>query len=90
MTTEWKPIESAPKDGTYVLLFSPEAPVWDGNMEVGAWIGDDEDGGWWSCGGSNGGLELDGSAGGHYGRFTHWMPLPLPPDHEEVLGGRKE
>lgn len=76
----WQPIETAPRD-RYVLLFSPEAPAWDGNMEVGRWYGYDEGGGWWSCGGPNGGLELSGpGAPGHYGgRFTHWRELPEPP-----------
>lgn len=76
---EWKPIETVPKD-RYVLLFSPDCPSWDGNMEVGRWFGDGESGCFWSCGGPNGGLELNGD--GHpenYDRFTHWMPLPTPP-----------
>ena len=78
---DWKPIETAPKDG-YILLFSPNAPSWDGNMEVGRWFGNENRGEWWSCGGPNGGLEISGtSAPGHYdGKFTHWMPLPAPPE----------
>ena len=69
--SEWRDIETAPKDA-YILLFNPEAPDWDGNMDVGRWYGSD-DGGFWSCGGPNGGLELDYP-------FSHWMPLPEPPE----------
>lgn len=68
----WQPINTVPRD-RYVLLFTPEAPDWDGNMEVGRWFGDDE--AWacfWSPGGPNGGLEIEGN-------WTHWMPLPAPP-----------
>lgn len=75
----WRKIETAPKD-RYILLFSPCAPAWDGNMEVARWFGDDDNGGWWSCGGPNGGIDLqDGGPGHHGGCFTHWMDLPEPP-----------
>lgn len=75
----WQPIETAPRD-RYILLFSPDGPRWDGNMEVGKWAGDD-DGCFWSCGGPNGGLELgDVTSGSHHGnRFTYWMDLPADP-----------
>ena len=79
---EWKPIATVPLD-RYVLLYSPDCPAWDGNMEVGRWYGDEKDGCFWSCGGPNGGLELNGSASsGHYDRFTHWMDLPDCPKGE--------
>lgn len=73
---DWLPIESAPKDGSYCLLFFDDCPVWDGNMEVGMWCGDC----WWGCGGPNGNTEL-GLFSSHHGENpTHWMPLPEPPE----------
>ena len=75
---EWRLIETVPHD-RYVLLFSPHAPRWDGNMEVAKWYGDNE-GCFWSCGGPNGGLELNDEAPGHHqNTFTHWMELPEEP-----------
>ncbi len=70
--SEWQPIETAPSD-RYILLLDRSRPAWDGNMEVGKWFGDASNGCWWSSGGPNGGLELEFD-------FTHWMPLPPPPD----------
>lgn len=67
----WRGIESAPRDGTFVLLYNGE-PEWAGAFECGGWFGPDDDGDWWSSGGPNGGLELSD-------RFTHWRPLPSPP-----------
>ena len=70
----WRPIETAPKDGTEILLYCPE---WD-TPYLGAW-GHAEDSildGWmspdvlplkWT--------ELVESP-------THWMPLPAPPESE--------
>jgi hypothetical protein len=75
----WQPIDTAPHD-RYVLLFAPDAPRWDGNMEVGRWFGYDQSGCFWSCGGPNGGLQLNDHGPGHHGnRFTHWMDLPEDP-----------
>jgi hypothetical protein len=75
MTTriEWHPIASVPKD-RYVLLFDPESPRWDGNMEVGRWFGEEDDGCFWSSGGPNGGLEIGG--GNEPRQFSHWAELP--------------
>jgi hypothetical protein len=73
---DWQPIETAPKDGTYVLLSG------DGHVSVGKW---EEDSGrtliagdppYWS--------PYDHS---YWDRLiddswfapTHWMPLPAPP-----------
>lgn len=73
----WKPLtQPFPKD-RYILLFSPGAPDWDGNMEVGQLWGDC----FWSCGGPNGGLELDpeGTISHHDNAFTHWRDLPEAP-----------
>ena len=68
----WLPISEAPKDGTRVLLFSPDAipelAVW-----VGEWICDEDqpDGGaWWQDVDDPFPVDADP---------THWMHLPAPP-----------
>ena len=69
---QWQPIESAPKDGTNVLLFDGET------VSYGGWVsaadqgaGPDEEylvsAGWWS-------VDLSDN------QPTHWMPLPKSPD----------
>jgi hypothetical protein len=68
---EWKPIETAPKNGTAVLLFCqhPEAPrITDGFYadEVGRWIDDDM---------------LDVEL--RLGPPTHWRELPSPPSKDQ-------
>ena len=72
----WKPIETAPKDGRYVLLFCPEAfrtgydrtvPEREWGMIVGMW--DDDADAWES---------IDDC---YYPEgVSHWMPLPSPPN----------
>ena len=65
---EWQPIETAPKDGTPIL-------IWDGEIQyVCAWV-QRTPGDWrW--------FEFDGEFYHSY-KPTHWMPLPEPPlaDH---------
>lgn len=60
---DWQPIESAPRDGTTVLLF---APGWDA-PKTGWTYGKDE---WQDCPYS--------VARADYAP-THWQPLPPPP-----------
>lgn len=68
---EWQPIETAPKDGTWVLVWGPPAEDSDddGPAAVVRWNGY-----FW---------EMD--ATDDRGEFsppfceTHWMPLPEPP-----------
>lgn len=68
--SEWMPIETAPKDGTPILAFSPDS---DPSVYVIAWVNSGFDGkdysGWREAGGEG------------YERFvpTHWQPLPEPP-----------
>lgn len=76
---EWQPIETAPKDGTIVLLWGEWAGEINGQsgidtMDIGSFIdgksdydGDD----WW--------LLVTGDAYACWMRPTHWMPLPPPP-----------
>lgn len=62
----WRPIETAPKDGTNVLLWwpfwCPNRPTigWFGYKGIQQWIAPEA-------------LEGDGDPP------THWMPLPAPP-----------
>lgn len=71
MTAAWKSIESAPKDGTAVLLYFPDG-YWadDRNIAIGFWgIG----GGWYDSESASTSMTAFGS------HPTHWRPLPDPP-----------
>jgi hypothetical protein len=63
----WQPIETAPKDGTVVLLYWPTMGIYVYPL-AGFHMGDEY--GW----------EL--SANREYGEVmpTHWMPMPAPPE----------
>lgn len=73
--TEWKPIESAPKDGTRILLYATlrgsSLGGCDRGKNYGEWIvlgaWEVEYGMWW-----------DGSQCTVHP--THWMPLPAAPE----------
>jgi hypothetical protein len=69
----WQPIETAPKDGTLVLLYFPGGCFSnDGNVCVGFWSTDGSDD-WFS-------RECDSNSMTELGDFpTHWMPIPEPP-----------
>jgi hypothetical protein len=63
--SEWQPIETAPKDGSAVLAFWPKAYQGKGGMYVVLWF----DG------------QFVPTTMGYRGiKFTHWMPLPAPPE----------
>lgn len=87
---EWQPIESAPKDGTKILVYIDVATVlvvhiaWYSSLEEweesGQYCGGcdslEEWIGWWSyTENSVSQNKLDG-----FKEPTHWMPLPAPPD----------
>ena len=66
---DWQPIETAPKDGTKVLVWS-NSNVWN-EPDVAYW-------------GRSNPLNQPAWAGGHcrvshIDQPTHWMPLPPPP-----------
>lgn len=63
---EWMPIETAPKDGTDILIFEPCSDLCQYNI---IYVVHYSDKSW---------VE---SAGEMYSVFypTHWMPLPEPP-----------
>lgn len=78
---KWQPIETAPKDGTKILLFQPADKQDELSIETGEWedyaykkwykVGVDMkklrtvNGGYWVC--------------SYIFNPTHWMPLPDPP-----------
>lgn len=77
---QWRPIESAPKNGTCILLWcvhdnakyanEKDLDSWQGPV-VGQWI-EHNGGGWcWH---------------GHCGKHTHWAPLLPPPERGEKDG----
>jgi hypothetical protein len=87
---EWQDIETAPKDGTEILLFvekTPQehifgkAPFRKTFQVVGHWgkttIRKYLDGKYQE------GWLRDGARSGITGRIIHWMPLPLPPSEQE-------
>ena len=81
---EWQPIETAPKDGTGVLVHNNYAPGLasgksescdDINTVVAAWWAneDDKENGEWMC-------YMDSPCEPECPfEPTHWMPLPEPP-----------
>ena len=81
--SKWQPIETAPKDGTDILLMDNKAPglptgkadkCWCGNTAVGGWWEDENGGkGAWICYMD---APLDPEV--HFDP-THWMFLPDPP-----------
>ena len=76
----WQPIETAPKDGTDIIVMHVHietqivhAAFWiKGGADYGL---DDDDTGWWSYDKSEcSRIKLD-----NWLTPTHWMPLPEPP-----------
>lgn len=72
--SEWRPIDSAPKDGSAVLLFggegcfgwTPPANMADLPLSISRWSEDR-----W--------VEATGEQYQPHDGPTHWMPLPDPP-----------
>ena len=81
--SEWQPIETAPKDGSYVLVFIPESiqstaapkPL----IEMARWVTESWD--HWEPDGRDKMFRVseDCSHWSNYEPATHWMPLPDPP-----------
>ena len=75
MTTEWQPIEGAPRDGTRLLLWGPHY----GEPAIGGWCVSKAplafegwSPGWQTVSGYDAGYEAMSEP-------THWMRLPEPP-----------
>lgn len=61
---EWQPIESAPRDGSILLVHDLDLGVC-----LGYWS-DEYEGGWMA----------QDEVGEYCGDLTHWMQLPKPPE----------
>jgi len=72
---EWRPISTAPKDGTTIMVFKFTPPAWS-VIGLAFWFGQGAISGWMSYG-----LPvLDGEPQTlGLAHPTHWMPLPAPP-----------
>lgn len=74
--SEWKPIETAPKDGTFVLLYSPDAK--EPSIFVGYFISHVDGDEWfseWHDAWVDDGAKVISDV-----TLTHWMPLPERPE----------
>lgn len=67
----WQPIETAPKDGTPILAYTPEPRCINGEIYALAW-----------CNVYNAWIEAGGEQWEDFNP-THWTPLPEPPEVEE-------
>ncbi|WP_165909515.1 DUF551 domain-containing protein [Shinella sp. JR1-6] len=63
---QWQPIETAPMDGTSILVAEAVRP----GVDMVSWKGGKKHGAWHT---------EDGSASYVEGFFTHWQPLPAAP-----------
>lgn len=68
--SEWMPIESAPKDGTEILVYCPGGSA--GEVCVSAYLPNTVRGSGFGSIHSCCGYEIDVKP-------SHWMPLPEPP-----------
>jgi hypothetical protein len=73
MRADWRPIETAPRDGTHILVWvHDDSPLrrylgeHQSGCSIAAWT--DHNGGGWAM--------------NRFGEPTHWMPLPTPPQEE--------
>jgi len=75
----WKSIETAPKDGTVILVSAP-TEVYGYVIGTSYFVPDFE--GNWISAAISGGVYLN------LANPTHWMPLPNPPQSEITRGGK--
>jgi hypothetical protein len=87
--TEWKPIETAPRDGSEILILT-SAGATQARFAAGEWHnyleGREYDGPVWVCCDDQWQIEIEdcGIHGMNHGTATHWMPLPsLPGDNND-------
>ncbi len=69
--SKWQPIETAPKDGTRLILWGRE----DGVGEPRVWLGSWSTGCWYAPSW----VAYEHRSETEYLQPTHWMPVPEPP-----------
>jgi len=77
----WRPIESAPRDGRFILLHVPRG-LESGEVTVGAYcppLEERDDRGRFRPGSWEGWLGMDADICSSWCEPTHWQPLPAPP-----------
>jgi hypothetical protein len=91
----WQPIETAPRNGTWVLISGgdvseachaqDEYETRGGPAVAAFWQGDeiDDEAGWWSY------AFWDMNWRSSFERPTHWRPLPASPDAVQTNGGER-
>lgn len=75
--SEWHPIETAPKDGSTVILYRPNAPKWH-QVTEGSWDAQEyhkKPRPFWCCP-----WRIAYNGGDRDYPPTHWMPLPESPE----------
>ena len=76
---DWQPIETAPKDGRFILIHVPQG-LETGAVTIGAyWKEEDRKAGRFMRGHWDGWLGMDDDVASSWCEPTHWMPLPEPP-----------
>ena len=89
MTDGWQPIETAPRDGTSVLLFTACHGITQAWFSAGEWeehyeYGPQYNGPVWVCADDAFQIEVEEMGPDvddmHHGTATHWQPLPPPPE----------
>lgn len=79
MTMAWQPIETAPRDGTVILLRGKDGGAAEGSWTIwaGAHKERDKDPNWYEAPEPD--MLISALAGFGHKAPTHWAPLPEPP-----------
>ena len=85
LVPQWQPIETAPKDGTSILIYT-QGMVIEARYCTGSWSEDtpispaEYDGAVWCAFDDALAFEIEETPHGDFcGEVTHWQPLPEPP-----------
>ena len=70
---EWEPIETAPRDGTAILLWGPPQGGDEATLAVAEYHVESDGFAGWETG------HTDNKRIYLHHRVSHWMPLPAPP-----------
>lgn len=86
--SEWQPIETAPRDGSHILIHTRNHGAVEAWFSPGEWsdnyeCGREYNGPVWVCGDDAWQVEIEEVPEGfHDSEATHWRPLPAPPRSE--------